>query len=329
VNRFEHVSATSIDEVFLYMQNGWQTRLIAGGTDLLHEMKQGIEKPLRLIDIKGVAGLGEIVARDGTVGIGALTTLDEIEKNQLIAERFPVLQQAASQAASPQLRNMATIAGNICQRPRCWYYRNPEFPCLRKGGTTCFAAGGENAYHAILDGGPCHIVCPSDMAPALMALGASMVIARPGGETRTISLDEFFVGPKTDPHRENVLAADEMIIEFVVPEPSGRSNQIYIKIRERKSWDFALASVAAMVEVSSGVVEKAGVVFGGVAPNPWRSTEAESMLVGAKVSAIDASSVAKAVTTSARPLRDNRYKVELVQNIAKRAFETVISAEDR
>lgn len=326
MNRFEHVSATSIDEVFAYMQNGWQTRLIAGGTDLLHEMKQGIEKPLRLIDIKGVAGLKGIASKDGNVSIGALTTLDEIERNPLIADRFPILVQAAGQAASPQLRNVATIAGNICQRPRCWYYRNPAFPCLRKGGSICFAAGGENTYHAILGGGPCHIVCPSDMAPSLMALGANVVIARPGGEERTLPLDEFFIGPKVNPHRENTLTADEMITKLVLPA-RGRADQVYIKVRERKSWDFALASIAAVIEVSEGIIVRAGMVFGGVAPNPWRSDDAESMLVGCRADSVDAASVAAAVTTRSRALRDNRYKVELVENITKRAIDAILAAK--
>ncbi|MBN1686269.1 MAG: FAD binding domain-containing protein, partial [Spirochaetales bacterium] len=172
MNRFEHVSVASIEEAFDYMRDGWDTRIVAGGTDLLGEMKQGTETPRRLIDIKGIESLRSITEEKTGIRIGALVTLDEMEENSTITEKYAALRQAVYEAASPQLRNTATVAGNICQRPRCWYYRSAQFPCLRKGGKTCFAAGGENSYHAVFGGGPCHIVCPSDLAPALMAFDA-------------------------------------------------------------------------------------------------------------------------------------------------------------
>ncbi len=323
MNRFEHVSVTSLEEAFAHIQDNWNTRIIAGGTDLLHEMKQGIEKPVRLIDIKGIKSLRNITRQNDTIRIGALVTLDEIEKSSVICEHLPVLKAAAYEAASPQLRNMATVAGNICQRPRCWYYRNVEFPCLRKGGKTCFAAGGENSYHAVFGGGPCHIVCPSDLAPALMALGARISIAGFEG-SREIPLDEFFVGPKIDPHRENTLAYNEIVTGFVIPESKGRRIGTFLKIRERQTWDFALASVALVLNIEGGLIKSPGVVLGGVAPNPWRAAEAEKMLDGAAPRAVDPAGVAAAVIAKARPLKGNRYKVDLAANIVSRALNSLL-----
>ena len=323
MNRFEHVTVASLAEAFAHMQDGWETRIIAGGTDLLGEMKHGIERPGRLIDIKAIEDLRSISEEKDGVRIGALVTLDAMEKSAVILKQYPVLRQAVGEAASPQLRNMATVAGNICQRPRCWYYRNEEFPCLRKGGKTCFAAGGENTYHAVFGGGPCHIVCPSDLAPALMAVDARITIASPGG-AREVSLDDFFVGPKVDPHRENNLTPQEIVTGFTLPASKGQRRSVFMKTRERRSWDFALASIALVLEMKNGNIGKAGLVLGGVAPNPWRASEAEEMLQGTDPASVDAAKVAAAVIAKSRPLKGNRYKVDLVETIVKRALETLL-----
>ena len=328
MNRFEHVTVTTLEEAFSYMKDGWDTRIIAGGTDLLHEMKEGIEKPTRLIDIKAIDSLTTISEEGDAVRIGALVTLDEIEKSSLISERVPVLRAAAYEAASPQLRNMGTVAGNVCQRPRCWYYRNADIPCLRKGGKTCFAAGGENEYHAVFGGGPCHIVCPSDLAPALMALGSLISIAGPDG-TREIPLDDFFVGPKVDPHRENILTPEEIVTSFLIPAGSGDGIGTFLKVRERQTWDFSLASIALVLDIEGGVIRDAGMVLGGVAPNPWRAAEAEELLKGASLENVDPAAVAAAVIEKARPLKANRYKVDLSANIVTRALTALLKNSNR
>lgn len=324
MNRFEHVSVASIEEAFDYMRDGWDTRIVAGGTDLLGEMKQGTETPRRLIDIKGIESLRSITEEKTGIRIGALVTLDEMEENSTITEKYAALRQAVYEAASPQLRNTATVAGNICQRPRCWYYRSAQFPCLRKGGKTCFAAGGENSYHAVFGGGPCHIVCPSDLAPALMAFDARITIAGPEGH-REIGLEDFFVGPKENPHRENILTPSEIVTDVWLPEHGNGVRSLFIKIRERQSWDFALASIALVLHIDGGVIAKAGLVLGGVAPNPWRAVEAEELLTGVAVDSVDPGAVAGVVISKARPLKGNRYKVDLTENIVKRALDTLLS----
>lgn len=323
MKKFEYVEAGSIEEVLAHLNGDWNTRIIAGGTDLLHEMKNDIIAPTRIIDIKGVDGLRSVIEKDGSLVIGSLVTLDEIEQNDIILARLPILKLAVSEAASPQLRNMATLVGNICQRPRCWYYRNPEFPCLRKGGKRCFAVSGENAYHAIFGGGPCHIVCPSDAAPALVALGASVVIRSSTGAGREVLLEDFFVGPRVDPHRENTLKPDEFIVEIHVPLRSDPARGVFLKARERKVWDFALASVAAVVVCDGNTIEDANIVLGRVSPNPWRTSEAEDVLHGAEIDEALAGQAARAAIRGATPMRDNRHKSELAKNLIMEALRTI------
>ena len=323
MNRFEYAHAASIEEVFSHAGESWDVRILAGGTDLLQEMKNNIIQPTRIIDIKSILSLKSIAEKGGVMEIGALVTLDEIEHSETIKNRLPILCDAAGEAASPQLRNMATIAGNICQRPRCWYYRHSDFPCLRKGGKRCFAVTGENAYHAIFGGGPCHIVCPSDLAPVLVALRASIIV-RPSSDTeREIALEEFFVGPKVDPHRENILKPGDLVTQIRVPLPQENQRGIFLKSRERKTWDFASASVAALAVVKDGSITDASVVLGGVAPNPWRSKVAEATLRGAEANDQLAVQAARAAVGQAKPMRDNTYKVDLVENLVAEAVRTI------
>jgi xanthine dehydrogenase YagS FAD-binding subunit len=316
---FEHVDATSIEEAMSWLGEDWNVRIIAGGTDLLGEMKRGIIAPTLLLNIKTIPGLSsiEVDDRDG-LRIGPLVTLGTIENSEIISARTPILSQAASAAASPQLRNMGTLGGNICQRPRCWYYRG-EFPCLRKGGRQCFALGGDNRYHAILGGGPCFIVHPSDTAPALIALDAELCIAGSDG-TRTLSVGDFFVGPRVDPHRENILKSNQMITQIRIPPPAEGSRGIYLKLRERQSWAFALVSVAAQVTMDSGRCREARIVLGGVSPIPWRCREAETEIEGSFLKAEDRERAARAALAGANPMRDNAYKVTMARNLVRHAL---------
>ncbi|MGB6642330.1 MAG: xanthine dehydrogenase family protein subunit M, partial [Thermoanaerobaculia bacterium] len=246
------------------------TRIHAGGTDLLGCLRDEVFTADKVVSISGLEELEGIVrTTDGGLRIGALTTISEVAASDEVAASFSGLAQAAQDVASPQLRNQGTLGGNLCQRPRCWYFRG-EFHCAKKGGDTCYAVEGENRYHAIFGGDPCYIVHPSDTAPMLVALGASVKIAGPGGE-QTVALEDFFVLPDEELYKENVLQPGEMVTEIFVPPPPSGLVSSYRKARERGSWDFALASVALALRMSGKRVEEARVVLGGVAPKPWRS----------------------------------------------------------
>jgi xanthine dehydrogenase YagS FAD-binding subunit len=213
---------------------------------------------------------------------------------------------------------MATIGGNLCQRPRCWYFRN-NYPCYKHGGNVCFSVIGENEYHAILDAGPSFIVHPSDAAPALVALGATVRITG-GARDRIMAIDKFFVSPKVDPTRENVLQANEILAEIEVPKAPPGSKAIYIKEMVREVWDFSLCSVAAMVTLQNGVVSDARIVLGGVAPIPYRALKAEAAIKGNRLDEASAAAAGVAATDGARPLAKNWYKVPLTQAVVKRAL---------
>ncbi len=292
--------------------------LLAGGTDLLGSLKDHLEAPERLVNIRNLKELQGIRAGRGGLTIGAATLLADIAENAMIQQQTPLLAMAAGKVGTPQIRNMGTIGGNLCQRPRCWYYRN-NYPCFKHGGSTCFSAAGENDYHAILEGGPSFIVHPSDTAPALVALGATARIVGGSGE-RTVAFDKFFVTPKQDVRRENVLHADEVLADITVPIAPAGSKAIYVKEMVREVWDFALCSVAAMVTVQNGVVQDARIVLGGVAPLPYRALKAEAAIKGKPLDEASCAAAGLAAVDGARPLAKNAYKVPLTQAVVKRAL---------
>ena len=292
--------------------------LLAGGTDILGELKDHTAGPERLVYIRNLKELQGIRAGRGGVTIGAATLLADIAENAMIQQQTPLLAIAAGKVGTPQIRNMGTIGGNLCQRPRCWYYRN-NYPCFKHGGSTCFSAAGENDYHAILEGGPSFIVHPSDMAAALIVLGASARIVSASGE-RTVPLDKFFVTPKQDVRRENVLQPNEVLAEITVPNAPAGSKAIYVKEMVREMWDFPLCSVAAMVTVQNGVVQDAKIVLGGVAPIPYRALKAEAAIKGQPLDEASCAAAGLAAVDGARPLAKNAYKVPLTQAVVKRAL---------
>lgn len=320
MRNFEHVNAPDLESALSLLSE--EAKVIAGGTDLLTEMKERIRSPRRLINIKTIPNLSYIRydPKEG-LSIGALTTLAEIEEHPIIAERFSVLAQAAGSAASPQLRNMGTIGGNLCQSPRCWYYRGP-FNCWLKGGEKCYAFDGANKYHAILGADPCYAVHPSDLAPALIALGASARIVGPDFDD-VLSLEEFYVRPTESRRWMNVLEPDTLITEVQVPTPSENSNGIYLKAMERKVWGFALASVAAQLTWEGEIVKEARIVLGGVAPIPWRAKAAEAVIQNHKITADLAAQAGEAAVARAQALKENAYKVPLVKALVKRALLTL------
>src|SRR5215212_10467530 len=274
---FEWVSPTTVAEATSLLKSApagqdmdESARPIAGGQDLLTTMKDYLTRPTRVVNLKGIRGLDRVEG-DGRKGlrVGALVTLAQLEEHAVIRRDFPGLAEAAHSIATQQIRNLGTVGGNLCQRPRCWYYRLEEAVCIKKGGSECFAATGENKYNAILGGGPSYIVHPSDLAPMLVALGAGVSVSGADGR-RTITLDKFFTLPSEGSiRRENVLMNDETITEVYVPASAFAQRSTYLKFKERDSLDFALSSVAAAVDLGADKrVRQARIVLGGVAPVP-------------------------------------------------------------
>lgn len=286
------------------------TRVHAGGTDLLGCLRDGVFGTESLVSLSGLRDLrGVTPMAGGGLRIGALTTIAEVAAHQTVRDRYPALSQAAVSVASPQLRNQGTIGGNLCQKPRCWYYRG-DFHCLRKGGDTCFAYEGENQYHCILGGEGCYIVHPSDTAPALAALGAR-VTAVSGGRRRSIAVEELHVPPSEDPRRETVLEPGEIVSEVILPAPAAGLRSSYRKIRERASWDFALAGVALALAFEDRTVVTAAIFLSGAAPVPWRARSAEQVVKGSRLDAATVEQAAHAAVADAEPLAQNGYKVPL------------------
>jgi xanthine dehydrogenase YagS FAD-binding subunit len=315
--RFAHVRPATLDEALrqLSAPSAWAH---AGGTDLLGCLRDGIFKVSTVVSLARLDALRGIRETAGGLSIGALATLSEVAASPLVKERFRALAEASREVGSPQLRNQGTLGGNLCQRPRCWYYRG-DFHCARKGGDTCFAINGENRYHAILGGGPCFIVHPSDTAAALLSLGAAVRIAGRSGK-RTIPLDAFFVLPSKDLFKENVLSPGELVTEVLVPPPAPGLASSYRKVRERGAWDFALAGVAIALTRREGRVSEARVSLSGVAPVPWRARGAEEALRGRTLDRETASIAAEAAIRGASPLAQNGYKAPLVRGIVEEAL---------
>jgi xanthine dehydrogenase YagS FAD-binding subunit len=319
MKNFQYTAARDVKQAVALLGDDWTgSRIMAGGTDLLDEMKERLVQPDRIIHLQS-APLGYVKSSPTQILIGAMTTLATLEAHPILQQKMPGLAQAAASIATPQIRNAGTVGGNLCQRPRCWYYRNNEFPCLKKGGSTCYAKDGASKYNAILGGGPSYIVHPSDLAPMLMALNASVRITGPQGE-RVVALDKFFVLPKQNIERENILQPNEIVTEIIIPAPAAGSKSTYLKFKERETQDFALASAAVSFQVQNGVMRNPRVVLGGVAPIPWRSAEAEKVLSGQKLTAQLAQQAADAALKPARPLRDNAYKVLLATTMVRRAI---------
>lgn len=302
-------------------------RPIAGGQDLLTTMKDYTSRPVRVVNLKNIRGLDRITLNARGLTLGALVTLSELEEHAGVRKSFPGLAEAAHSIATPQIRNLGTVGGNLCQRPRCWYFRLEEVNCLKKGGSECYAAKGENKYNAILGGGPSYIVHPSDLAPMLLALGASVNVVGASGK-RVIPLDKFFTLPSEgNIRRENVLKNDEIITEIVVPSSPVAAHSTYLKFKERESLDFALASAAVAVQLAENkTVRDARIVLGGVAPIPWRVPAAEKFVIGKSLTADVLAETAKIALADARPLEKNAYKVPLAQTMLRRALSKVGAA---
>jgi xanthine dehydrogenase YagS FAD-binding subunit len=293
------------------------TRAHAGGTDLLGCLRDEVFAAEKVVSLSGLTELKAIAPSPLGLHIGALATLAHVAAYRPIQAMYRALVEGAASAASPQLRNQGTLGGNLCQRPRCWYFRG-EFPCLRKGGDTCFALDGENQYHALFGGGPCYIVHPSDTASPLVALEAKFEIAGPGG-TRTVDAEAFFVLPDVDVEKENVLKPGEILTGVFLPAQAGLLSA-YRKVRSRGAWDFALAGAAVAAVVTAGKVTRARVVLSGVAPVPWRARKAEEALVGKALDPAAIRAAAAAAAAGAQPMSGNAYKADLVKGAVEEAL---------
>jgi xanthine dehydrogenase YagS FAD-binding subunit len=297
--------------------------LIAGGTDLLDQLKSGVSPAELVIDLRGVAGLAGITPEKGGFRIGAMTRVVELAENAALARELPSLREAALSLATPQLRNVGTVGGNLCQRPRCWYFRDPEVVCRKKGGFQCYAFQGRNKYHALFGGSGCFIVFPSDLAPALISLGAMATLGTVKGD-RTIPLESFYALPDVDVSRETVLARGQFLKSVQVPAPPAGQKAAYVKIKERGTWDFALVSAAVAGIARNGGLEDVSIVLGGVAPVPWRRKKAEDVLRGRPVTEALVRKAADAALEDASPLKENGYKTDLVFAALKQAVLAVV-----
>lgn len=309
---FSYLHAQSLEDAVISLSKGG-ARLHAGGTDLLGCLRDNVFSADTVVSISRIRELKGIEETSGGVSLGALTTLTEISESPVIRKNYPALAQGAGEAASPQIRNQGTIGGNLCQKPRCWYYRG-EFLCLRKGGDRCFAVAGENQYHCIFGGHGCYIVHPSDTAPALVAYNASVRIIGKTG-TRTVPVGKFFVLPSEDVTRETVLDPGEIVTGVHLPPPAAGLRSSYRKVRARQSWDFALAGVALALRITGEKITDARIVLSGAAPVPWRVPEAERELEGNSPVPDVIIRAASAAVNNARPLSNNEYKLPLFRGM--------------
>lgn len=297
-------------------------KFIAGGTTLVDLMKLNVEKPAVLVDINGLP-LDRIESTpDGGLKIGALVRNSDLAWNADVKQRYPVLSEALLSGASPQLRNMATTGGNLLQRTRCYYFRDTNYKCnKREPGSGCAAIDGPHRIHAVLGTSEhCIATHPSDMAVAMMALEATVHIRGSKGE-RSIALNDFYLVPSATPDKENVLEPGELITYVTLPALPQGTRSHYLKLRDRASYEFALASAAVVMQVSGGKIQHARVAMGGVGTKPWRSKEAEQVLQGREASEHTYRAAAEAALKPAKPLRDNAFKVELAKRAIVRALQ--------
>ncbi|MGA3207455.1 MAG: xanthine dehydrogenase family protein subunit M [Syntrophales bacterium] len=322
---FKYECPGSIEEATAIMKkNPGNIKIIAGGTDLLGILKGEImpNYPDSVIDIGKIPGLDGVSGDKHELRIGALARLEKIGSSEVIRKYYGVLSEAARSVGSPQIRNMGTIGGNLCQGVRCWYYRaqglGHPYTCIRKGGETCFAMTGDNRYHAIINGGPCFAVCPSDTATALLALDGKIRTYKSGSGGRIIPIKEFYS------NQGNKLDADEIVVEIQIPGPPQGARHFYRKFRLRKAIDFAVVSVALIAATEDRVCRYARIVLGGVAPMPIRAVKAEEKVAGHRVDEINIADATEAALADAEPLSRNSYKVEIAKRMVGRAIMALI-----
>ena len=317
---FEYLSPNNRTQAISLLGAAWgRTEILAGGTDLLALMKDDVVAPKRLINIKDIKDLHGISSNAQGLRIGALTTLGDLADDESVRKNYPALADALLEAASPQIRNLATLGGNLCQRPRCWYFRNGLGLLPKNEAGKELVADGENRYHAILGNeGPAKFVSPSTIVPVLVAYGAKIRLEGPKGK-RELPLEKFYVVPKSEGEREHDLRPNEIVTEVTIPSASDVKAAHY-EIRQKEVFDWPLALAGIALKMRGSNVESARVVLGYVAPVPWPSPEAERVLAGNPVNKDTAQKAAEAALANAKPLSHNAYKVKLARVAVARAI---------
>ena len=323
---FDYTEPKSLDEaVALLSQPG--AVAMGGGSDLLPQVNDGVVAADQLIGLAAIPGMSAIAEVADGLTIGAAATIADVAAHPIVRRRYAALAEAAGGLATPQIRNEGTIGGNLNQRPRCWYYRSPLVPCLKKGGDRCYALAGNTRLLCVTGGDRCYIVHPSDTAVALTALDARVEIAGPSGQ-RELPIGEFFAGPGRDMLRENVLEPGELVTRILLPNDAPERS-VYLKVREREAGDFALVSVAAALSLDgdgpNATIRQARVALGGVAPIPLRATEVEGQLVGRPIADIVPAEAAALALPNATPLPQNGYKLPMARNTIKRALTLLLN----
>ena len=318
-----NINASSLSDAVAAAQqalgNGQSIAFSGGGTDLLQQIKDGTDRSDVIINLRNVTDASQITSNGSGTAIGGLITLTDLSGSDVSA----VLAEAAASVGTPQIRNVATLSGNVTQRPWCWYYRN-GFNCYKAGGNECFSVVGENQQHAIFGGGPSFIVHPSDVAPALVALNASFVVSGPAGE-RSLSAQEFFVLPSQNPQQENVLAPGELLSGVNIPSAPSNTVSTYHKIMDREAWTHAEVSVAAVLTLAGNRVEAASIVLGGVATIPWKLDAVESFLVGKELTEAVVREAGALAVADAQPLTKNGHKVPMTSAAVERTLMSLAS----
>jgi len=318
MNRFTFVDCATVDEALSQMQGDAVVK--AGGIDLLDLMKDGIVSPPKLVSILNVQSLHRIESSDHGLHLGPLTTLSEIADHPEIQRRYGALSDAAGHAATPQVRNMATLGGNLMQRPRCWYFRSSDFDCRKKGGSDeCHALQGENQYHAIVNNNTCAMVHPSSTAVPLLAMNAEVELTSKTGK-RTVAMRDFYVTPEEDLQRETAVKPGELITAIRVPTPAAGTRSAYQKYGEKESFDWPLADAGVVLEMDGKTCRKAAIVLGVAAPTPIHATRAEAALRGKVIDEATAREAGKLAVSNATPLSQNGYKVQLFQTAVYRTI---------
>ena len=322
---FEYVSPNTRAQAVSLLGTAWgNTEVLAGGTDLLALMKDDVVTPKRLVNLKDIKDLHGVSSSAQGLRIGALTKLGDLADDANVGKNYPALAEALMEAASPQIRNMATIGGNICQRPRCWYFRNGLGLLAKDPNGKDLVAGGENRYHAILgNDGPAKFVSPSTVVPILIAYGAKIRLEGSQGK-RELPLEKFFTIPKTENEREHDLRSNEIVTELVLP-PAANVKAAHYEIRQKEAFDWPLAVAAVALKMNGSNAQSVRVVLGYVAPTPWPSPEAEQALAGQPINADTAQKAAEAALTNAKPLSQNSYKIQLARVALKRAILKAVS----
>lgn len=315
---FEYASPKTLKEALALLGSGWNdAAVLAGGTDLLSLMKDGVVAPKRVVNIKEIAELKGITKTATGVRIGAAVTVDELLSNAIVRASLPALTQAAHGITSPQIRNMGTVGGDLCQRPRCWYFR-AGFGLLPKHEGTDLVTEGDNRYHAIFGDGAAKFVSASSFGPALVALGAKVKLASAGG-TREVEAAKFFVAPTNNDAREVALLPNEILTEILVPVKAGEKSATY-EVRQKDAMDWPLAAAAVTLTMKGSTVASANIVLGHVGPTPYWAEKASSMLAGKAITEETAEAAGKAAVEGAKPLSHNTYKVQLASVAVKRAL---------